>query len=460
MDSTRGVGERAVVLGASMAGLLTARVLAERFDQVTVLDRDRLDGDDARRGVAQGRHIHVLLSRGQQLVDDLFPGLTRDLIAGGVPTVDHLGDVRWYLSGQRLRRADSGLRVLAVSRPVLEAGIRDRVRQLPNVEVVDRCDAAGVATTDDRRAVVGARIIRHADGSAEQTLPADLVVDATGRGSRTPMWLDALGYRRPDVDSVEVDVGYATAVFRASTVATDDVGAIVVAPNPGHRRGGVVQLLEDDRCMVSLIGMLGDHPPTDPEEFLRFARSLQFPDVHDAIVGADRLTDPVPYRFRFGTRHRYEKLTHFPTGFLVVGDAFCSFDPIYAQGMTVAAMEATALRRRLASGSVPRPREMLRDLARIVDVPWSMAVGGALAHPEVKGRRSVQVRFGNAYIPLVHAAASDDTDVGTAFVRVSGLVDPPSALMRPTVARRVLRHRLRRSGTYRSAPPIRSRTRS
>lgn len=449
-------GERAVVLGASMSGLLVARVLSDAFTEVVIIDRDRLsaatESGGTRRGVPQGRHIHVLISRGQQILDELFPGTTAELVADGVPTLDHLGDVRWYLSGTRLRQAESGLRVLSASRPLLEQRIRDRVAALPGVTLVEQCDGAGLVTTPDRNKVTGARIIRHADGSAEQVLTADLVVDATGRGSRTPAWLEGLGYRRPEIETVEIDVGYATALFRTSSMSLNGDKGIVIAPTPGHPRGGALQILEKDRCLVTLVGVLGDRPPTRRDEYLAFARSLQFPDIHDAIVDAEWLGDAAHYRFRSSVRHRYERLEHFPEGFLVVGDAFCSFNPIYAQGMTVAALEAATVRRHLMGGVVPRSRDVLRDIARTVDVPWDMAVGGDLAFPGVQGKRNAKVRFGNLYIPRVHAAAARDSKVATAFVRVSGLVAPPSALLRPGIVLRVLRHNMFRNSRTKPMP--------
>lgn len=436
------IGERAVVLGASMSGLLAARVLSDRFTEVTVIDRDRLThADEPRRGVPQGRHIHVLISRGQQLLEELFPGLAAELIADGVPTVDHLGDVRWILSGYRIQQAESGLRVLAASRALLEQRIRERVEVLTNVEIIDRCDAAGIATTPDHRTVVGARIIRHADSSAEQVLPADLVVDATGRGSRTPAWLEQLGYPTPRVDTVGLDVGYASALFRTSSVSLNGDKAIVLAPTPEHPRGGTLLSMEADRCMVALIGVRGEHLPTNLEGYLEYARSLRYPDVYDALADAEIVGDIIHYRFRSSTWHRYDLLDRFPDGFLVLGDAFCSFNPIYAQGMTVAALEASVLRGHLSDGKRPSSHDVLRDVARTVKDPWEMSTGGDLAFPGVEGKRDAKTRLGNAYVPLVHAAAQHDTTVGNAFVRVSGLMDPPSALMRPGIALRVLRHR-------------------
>ena len=235
----RQVGERAVVLGASMAGLLAAQVLADSYGQVTVIDRDELpEASMHRRGVPHGRHLHALAARGQQALEELFCGLTAELVADGVPAGDMLADTRLFFSGHRLRRAPTGLGLLCASRPVLEGRVRARVLALPNVRVVDRCDVVGLATTPDRRRVTGARLLRRADGSAEEVLGADLVVDATGRGTRTPAWLEALGYPRPPAAQVRVGLGYATRIYRLPPDALGGDLAVLQAATPRHPRAG------------------------------------------------------------------------------------------------------------------------------------------------------------------------------------------------------------------------------
>ncbi|HKQ00701.1 MAG TPA: FAD-binding monooxygenase [Actinomycetes bacterium] len=440
---SRQIGDRAVVLGASMAGLVAARVLADAYAQVTVIDRDELpEASTHRRGVPHGRHAHALLARGQQALEELFPGLTADLVAKGVPTGDLLANGRWYVSGHRLRQAPIGLVTLSASRPLLEGYVRARVRALPNVTFLDCRDIVGLAATPDGRRVTGTRVLRQADGSAkEEVLGADLIVDATGRGSRTPIWLQALGYSRPDAEQVRVGLGYATRTYRLPPDALDGDLAVLDATTPEHPRGGALLRLEGDRWMVTLAGMLGDHPPTDPDGFLDFARSLRFPDIYQAIRDAEPLDDPVGFRFPASVRHRYERLDRFPDGLLVMGDAVCSFNPIYGQGMSVAALEALALRRYLERGAEPQPRRWFRDLARVVDVPWDIAVGGDLAVPGVQGRRTLKVRLVNAYIARLHAAAEHDASLASAFVRVAGLVAPPQSLLHPSIAVRVLRAR-------------------
>jgi 2-polyprenyl-6-methoxyphenol hydroxylase-like FAD-dependent oxidoreductase len=449
---TRHIGDRALVLGASMAGLLAARALTDSYGQVTVIDRDELPETPMhRRGVPHGRHLHALAARGQQALEELFCGLTAELVAHGAPAGNLLTDARLYLSGHRLRQTPTGLVLLCASRPFLESHVRGRVRALPNVSFLDRCDILGLATTPDGRRVTGARVLRRADGSAEELLGADLVVDATGRGSRTPVWLDALGYPRPEPEQVRIGLGYASRTYRLPPGALDGQLAVLQAATPQHPRSGAVQALEGDRWMMTLAGILGDHPPTDPEGFLEFARSLQFPDIYEAVRDAEPLDDPVAFRFPASVRYRYERLPRFPAGLLVTGDAVASFNPIYGQGMSVAAVEALTLRRHLARGIEPHPGRWFRDLARVVDVPWDMAAGGDLVFPGVPGRRTRRTRLISAYLTRLHAAAVHDASLSTAFIRVAGLVAPPQSLLRPGVALRVLR-----GGGTRRRPPFRA----
>ncbi len=435
----RQIGDRALVVGGSMAGLLAARVLADSYGEVAVIDRDDLpEAWTHRRGVPHGRHIHALAARGQQVLEELFPGLTQELVADGAPAGDILTDARFYLSGHRLRQARTGLMLLCASRPFLEGHVRDRVRAMPNLRFLDASEVVGLATTPDGRRVTGARVLRRTEGSAEELLGADLVVDASGRGSRTPAWLEALDYPRPERQEVQIALGYATRTYRLAPDSLDGNLAILDAATPDLPRTGAFQRLEDDRWILTLAGILGDHPPTDPDGFLKFARSLRFPDIYEAVREAAPLDDPVGFRFPASVRHRYERLNRFPAGLLAVGDAVCSFNPIYGQGMSVAALEALTLRRHLGRGVEPQPRHWFRDLARVIDVPWDMSAGGDLLFRGVPGRRTLKIRLLGAYLSRLHAAAEGDADLATAFMRVAGLVAPPQSLLSPGIARRVL----------------------
>jgi 2-polyprenyl-6-methoxyphenol hydroxylase-like FAD-dependent oxidoreductase len=438
-------GDRAVVLGGSMAGLMAARVLADAYAEVVVIERDELpDAAAHRRGVPQSRHIHGLLAGGQHALEELFDGITAELTDLGAPAGDMQESTRAYFGGHRLHPGRSGLLALHSSRPLLEAGLRARVRTLPSVRFMDRCDVAGLVTAADGTRVTGARVIRRLDGSAEQALGADLVVDATGRGSRTPAWLEMLGYPRPPVQRVPIGLGYASRTYRHVPGLLDGDLAILTAATPDHPRGGAVAAMENDRLLVTLFGVLGDHPPTDSMGFADFAATLQFPDIHRALREAEPLDEPVAFRHPASVRHCYERLARFPDGLLVMGDAVCTFNPVYGQGMSVAALQALALRAHLRRRTGPQPGRFFRQIGPIVDVAWTMATGGDLAIPGVVGRRTVQMRILNGYLGRLLAGAQHDPQLGRAFLRVAGLVDPPQALLAPRVAARVLRANLRR----------------
>jgi 2-polyprenyl-6-methoxyphenol hydroxylase-like FAD-dependent oxidoreductase len=426
---TSQVGDRAVVLGGSMAGLLAARVLADTYAEVVVVDRDRLTGvREPRRGVPQGPHAHGLLARGHEILEELFPGLTTELTGDGASTRD-LGELRWYFNGQRLRPARTGLLAVGATRALLEAHVRDRVRAIPNVRLREQCVIAGLD-----RAVTRVRVV---DGD-EESIDADLIVDATGRGSRTPAWLADFGYPRVAEERVKIDLTYTTIYYQLRRDPFQGDQSINPVASPAHPRGAFFTLLPGNRAQLSLTGVLGDRPPTDPEGILAYARSLPVPDIYDAIQDAQPLGPAVSHRFPANVRRRYERLIAFPERLLVLGDAVCSFNPVYGQGMTVAAMEADTLRRHLREGR-PQPQRFFVDVARIIDVPWDIAAGGDLAFPGVEGPRPVKVRIGNAYMARVQRAMTRDPEITTLFMRVAGLIEPPQSLMRPRVMLRVLR---------------------
>jgi 2-polyprenyl-6-methoxyphenol hydroxylase-like FAD-dependent oxidoreductase len=439
---SRRVGNRAIVLGASMAGLLAARVLSESFDEVLLFDRDTLTGvTTSRPSVPHGRHAHGLVARGQQILEQQFPGLTAELARDGVQSGDFGADIRWYFNGKLLQTEETGLLSVPATRPVLEHHVRTRVMALPNVAVSERHDILGLLTDEAHQRVTGVRVRSQAEGSVDQELVADLVLDTTGRGSRTTAWLVELGYQRPEQEKIKVGLAYTTRHFKLDHDPFGKDLAIIPVATPDFPRGALMYRLPggDNRVELSLTGVCGDHPPIDHEGFLAFARSLPVPDIYEAIKDADPLDDPVKFSFPASVRNRYENLKRFPEGLLVLGDAVCSFNPVYGQGMTVAALESLSLQRLLQAGSIPTAQEFFRLIAKDIDDPWQFAAGADLSYPEVDGPRSVKVRIANAYMTKLHRGATKDARLTTAFIRAAGLIDSPQSLMRPVNIWRVLR---------------------
>jgi 2-polyprenyl-6-methoxyphenol hydroxylase-like FAD-dependent oxidoreductase len=434
------VGDRAVVLGGGIAGQLTARVLSESYAQVLVVDRDQLtDVRGPRRGVPHGRHAHALLARGQHILEELFPGLQDGLLAAGVPAGDLSGNLRWYFNGKRLAQKDCGLLSVSSTRPVLEYHVRRRVSALSNVEFLEGVTIRGLVATADNSRIVGARIVRDEDGGAEEILEADLVVDATGRGSRTPLWLEELGYERPAEDKVKVDLAYTTRHFRLDGDPYGTDLSINPVASPANPRGAFFPKLEDGTSMLSLTGILGDHPPTDPDGFLAFVKTLAAPEIYEAVRDAEPVDEAVTFKFPASRRSRYERLRRFPSNFLVIGDGVCSFNPVYGQGMTVAASEAYELRAHLQKYGEVRANKFFKAITPFINVAWDISAGADLGFPGVAGERTLKVKMGNSFMAKVHAAAAVDAEVTAAFFRVAGLIDPPQALMKPSFIRRALK---------------------
>ena len=427
----------AVVIGGSMAGLLAARVLSGRFEQVTLIERDALPPSlDNRRGVPQGRHTHGLLAGGRQALEMFFPGISAELVAAGAVSGDIVRDTRWFLEGACHARFTSGLDGLLMSRPFLEGAARERVRSLPNVRFRDHVEVGGLVASADNGCITGVKI-------GGEVLPADLVVDTAGRGSHSPKWLEALGYPQPAEDRVEVSLCYTTRFFRRNPADSGGDLALIIPPTPAGKRGGVMIAQEGGRWTCTLISHFGPAAPSELEGFIAFAKTLPGPYIYDLVRRAEPIGEPATARFPASVRRRYEKLDRFPEGYLVMGDALSSFNPIYGQGMTVAALEAMELEAVLAAGTGNLAARFFARASKVVDIPWSMAVGNDLRMPETTGRRPAGVKVINAYLARLHRAAHHDPVVALAFHQVGNLLAPPSSIMHPRIALRVLWGNLR-----------------
>jgi pimeloyl-ACP methyl ester carboxylesterase/2-polyprenyl-6-methoxyphenol hydroxylase-like FAD-dependent oxidoreductase len=438
----RRIGEHAVVIGGSMAGLLAAGSLAEAYERVTVIERDTLPaGLGGRRAVPQGLHPHALLPRGQDCLDALLPGFSAELVAAGAPTCAALAEMRFVIGGHELARASTGASSTLASRPFIEGHVRRRIRELPSIKMIDGRDALGLTTgRHGGQRITGVRVLRRADGSAEETLAADLVVAATGRAGRVPAWLEALGYESPAVERLKVGVTYASRPLSLPADPLDGDKFVLIGARPGHPRTLFLFAQEDGRWILGLGGYGPDHrPPSDPEGFAAFAATVAPPDVLEAIEAAEPLDEIATHGFSASLRRRYDRLRGFPAGLLVAGDAICSFNPTYGQGMTVAAAQAVALRNCLERGERDLARRFFRAASVPVDHAWELSVGADLALPEVAGTQSARVRLVNAYLRRLRARAEQDPAVAAALIAVVGMIERPPHVLRPAIAARVAR---------------------
>ncbi|SDD41349.1 FAD-dependent oxidoreductase [Rhodococcus tukisamuensis] len=437
VDMTTTTNSHAIVIGAGMGGLLAARAASEFFDRVTVVERDTLPNTPTvRRCVPQARHAHALTTRGRTAMEELFPGFTDDLLGFGAPHGDMQADFRWVLDGHRLARGVSGVRLLLVSRPLIEWHLRNLVHALPNVEIIDRCAAIGV-TTDQCRVVTGLAVSRKANRIADDVIDADLIVDASGRSSKSQGWLEPLGFPRPREESLRIHLAYATRHYRREPSHLDSDLGIGVGPTPELPRSGMMLAQENDRWVITLAGYGDDEPPLDSEGFVEFAATLPAPELGDWLSRAEPLDEGVRYRVPTTVRRHFDS-TQLPDGYIPFGDTICCFNPIYGQGMSVAALEAIILRQCLHGDRRRVTGRFLRRARPILDEAWDMACNSDLRLPSIEGERTVKTRVTNAYVARVHRAAATDPKVGAAFGRVINLLAHPASLMSPPTLARVL----------------------
>lgn len=434
----------AVVIGGSIAGLLAARVLSDHAERVTIVERDRLDGGPwARKGVPQGSHVHALLVRGRSILEALLPGLSAELLQDGAALVRCGRDLAWhYLGGWRAAH-ESELAFLCASRPLLEVRVAARVRALPNVAVRDQVRVEGLES-DGRGRVTGVRV--HGRQASRETIAADLVVDAAGRGSALPHWLAEIGFDPPPVERLPTSVGYASRVFRRpDQVRTWQ--ALIVNDAAQGKRTGLILPIEGERWLVTLVGFLGQSMPQDHNTFLAFARALPAPDLYQAIRDAEPLSCIASFRFPGSQRHRYAALDRMPEGVIALGDAVSSFNPVYGQGMTVGAIEAEMLGRLLArargQGGLPPDfgRRWFRAIEPVVDAAWNAVTLEDLRFPELAHLRSAKHRALHWYTRHLHRATHRSALATDRFYRVMNFLAPPGTLFCPRLVAEIFLRR-------------------
>ncbi|OKH82171.1 hypothetical protein EB75_13385 [Mycobacterium sp. ST-F2] len=445
------MGEHAVVLGAGMSGLLAARVLADRFRAVTIVERDELpDGPDSRRGVPQGRHPHALLGRGALILDELYPGILGELVADGAPVWNDgdLSKVHTSFRGHltvRSGKALDGLNAIAMyqpSRPLLEHHVRRRTSACENVTILDRHDVAELTPSPGHTRITGVRVINR-DKDTVHELSADLVVDAMGRGAHTPALLERLGYGRPIEEHIPMRTTYVSQKVRIRPGTLHEV-LVNISPAPGRPAGMFLVRYEDDTWIFTVFGMAGTEPPHELDDMLAFAGAYAPSHLLDAVRGGEPLAPVVQHRMPSSQRRRYDTMRRFPEGLIVTGDAMCSFNPIYGQGMSVAALDALSLRDALRGGMTDLPRRYFRAAAKAIDIAWDLSAGSDLAFPEVDGYRPLKVRLNNRLADWVLSACETDPAAAAQFFLTASLIDPPERLLRPSFLYRVARVNRRR----------------
>jgi len=429
------IGEHAVVVGASISGLLTARVLADGFDRVTVVERNELpDEPVARDGAPQTRHPHLLQGGGRAILDDLFPDFGDEFVAAGGLVIDAASDFNFYDEDGYVAHPPTRMPLYAGSRALLEYVVRKRVAGIDGVQLLDDCHVTDYQVDGTGKTVTGAEI----RGESETVLSADVTVDATGRASRTPNWLENKGYTPPEVAEVTVDLAYSTITVDRDT---DDKRAFWAPASPPYTRGGGTVPIEADRRQMLVNGVHGDDPPKDIDEFRRFASTLQITELEEILQSHEILSEDVAYYpFPSNRRRYYEKLDRFPDGLLVVGDAIASYNPVYGQGMSVAALHALVLHHTLADNGLGNLAIQFFDEAeQVIDTAWLMAVGADFQFPQTTGPKPRGTGLMGRYLSRLTRKAHTDRELAERLFRVIMMEKPPTSLFRPGVIGRVLK---------------------
>ncbi|GAA2442302.1 FAD-dependent oxidoreductase [Streptomyces lavendulocolor] len=453
---TRRGARHAVVIGGSIAGLLAARVLAEHAERVTVVERDRFpEGPEPRAGVPQARHTHVLLEGGQLALEQLLPGVVDELDEQGAPRLGMPRDMVQWQGGRWFRRTASTAYLYTGARPRLEHLVRRRVLADPRITAVENTDAVGLL--GDAARVRGVLVRERGAGGGSRPLEADLVVDASGRGSQAPQWLAAIGAEPAHEETIDTGLAYATRVYRdGSDGGLAECLGLYVVPNARQPYGGGALPIEGGRFLVTLSGLRGDEPPTDGDAFTEYAKRLPHPILHDWLTRAHPESTVRSFRRTANVRRRYDRPGRRPAGFLATGDALCTFNPIYGQGMAVAALGAVALRDALADPRrTPTTLRVQRALCRASRQAWDISAGSDRTMPGAVGNATASRPLDRPaawYLDRVQARYTGDPVVGRAFRSVLMLTSPLSALFAPRVARAVL---LRPVPSTPAEPPLR-----
>lgn len=438
----------AIVIGGSIGGMVTARILTDHYDQVVLVERDYLPlGPENRPGVPHARHLHFILRRGLMVIEDLFPGVKPDLLEAGCLLADQGKDVQFVYPYGVAPKEGIGIEVLTFTRPLFESTVRRHLLDNPKVSILEGHEICGLVADEDGGRVAGVRVRprnrddQDEDGS-ETVLRADLVVDTSGRPSEAPQWLTELGYQAPEETVVDAFWGYATRIYEPPANWQADWKLTLCLPRPPYQpRAGVIQPVEGGRWLVTLAGVMRDYPPTDEEGYLQFAKSLSTSAIYDAIKNARPLTGIRGFRRTANRMRHFERLPALPRGFVAVGDSVCAVNPVYGQGMTLACLSAVELGKWLKeNGGVPGDSlAFQKQVAKLVAAPFAMATGADLNWPATQGGEiTAPVRFLQWYVDQILRLIPSSAEVYRRFQRVNHMLDGPEALFHPAISMRIL----------------------
>jgi 2-polyprenyl-6-methoxyphenol hydroxylase-like FAD-dependent oxidoreductase len=443
----------AIVIGSSIGGLTAARVLSDHFDRITIIDRDTLPGTPTyRKGVPQSRHAHIILRGGLVIMEKHFPGLTDDLRAVDSPTLNAGKTIRFFMGGKwRKHYEGSQVETVMCSRPMLESTVYRHLLKNPRIQVIQDTEVVGLCVDESGTRATGVQLRARSKSEREgySSLDADLIVDASGRDSKAPEWLESLGFTAPEETEVNSHTGYASRTFEPPADWDRSWNTMVVqASPPDNKRGVVLLAMEGHLWQIVLLGIAGDYPPTDEEGFMDFLRSLPTQEVYNQISKAKPISPIYGYRRTENRLRHYDKLPRYLEHFLVMGDAVCCFNPVYGQGMTVASMESLKLeevmKKYAGKGTndfTGLAREFQKQVASVIAMPWQLASGEDRKWVSAEPL-DMSSRFMQWYLDHYVRASMNNAALSETFYQVQNMTVAPTKLFRPDMMLRVLAGRL------------------
>ena len=431
--------EHAAVIGGSMAGLVAARVLSNHFKKVTIIEKDKVTNKpETRKGQPQTRHIHLVLAHAMNILSEYFPSLKKELIENGALELDVGNDYNWYSYGGFKKKGVTGITALTMTRELLEYHVKKQVLEIQNITIQDETKAIEMNMREEN---VKALIIEKA--GERHVIDTDFVVDASGRGTRAFKWLEQYGYPTPEESKVKIDIMYVTILLERKKMPQGEKTEVIsYTPDaPKEKLGAVLMPIEDDRWVLTLIGMRGAVPPQNDEELLKFLKELPITELYDTIADAKRLTDFAVYKYPNSVRRHYEKLKKFPGSYLVLGDAVSSFNPMYAQGMASSICQAKILDEVLKS--TPSNEEVFKPyinkVNKVIEDFWTSGAYEDFKYPETEGEKPVGLKMVNGYMKAFQKAANKDTELFKELLEVAGYLKSGKELFRPKILWKVFK---------------------
>lgn len=437
---------KAIIIGGGIAGKLAARVLSDYFREIIILEKDPQSLEvTPRKGARQGEHLHALLHAGQYGLEELFPGITEKFYGSGAIKINSTMDLTWFHHGGWKLRYDGGYTTTLQTRPHLEYHMEQYIEQIPNITYQYQVTVKNFLYQIDDNRVTGVKIQLSNNKSTEQ-LYADLVVDTSGSASLTSTWLEKAKITVPQ-EKLDIGLTYVSQKFKLPENPKRDWKIKLIYPNPPQEKvGGTISKVEGDQYIVTIIGYLntisGKEIIKREDGFLELTRTLPKQDIYHELLNATSLKKPAIYRVPQIKWKRIDKVKGFPNGLLLMGDTICRIDPVFGQGMSIAVLEALALRNILQEQKVSMQQVITsyhKKVARIIAPIWKMVITEVFRYPAITGKKPPELKIQQWYAKQVYLLSIERRDVYDSFIKVMNLVEPITFLMKPKIISSVLK---------------------